>query len=247
MNNEIKYLEDASRIIKDKIKGLSTPPIYSVNDGIINITKYVASDFRILWILKESNDLQKEDGILCNKYWDLCEKINEMPWKDQKSIKAGLTVFRRLSYCSYYILNRHEYGGTIKQMNDAMWDAFKSTAYINVKKLPGTNSSDDIAIQSASNDNKQILMDQIKLFKPNIIIGCNTLRYFSKDFEFDINNKKFLSYPWLRKDQGYYPQKEKLYIDICHPAYRFKKITDEAFLQAIMFCFNDWIMNYRGK
>jgi len=249
MKDKIKNLENVSHDLKKRIKEIerTTPTISPITDGIINIEKYVKSDFRILWILKESNDLTRKEGVLSGGGWDLCKKIDEMTWSEQKKIKAGQTVFRRLSFCSYYILMKEELGEKTKQMSEEMWDAFKSTAYINVKKLPGISRVKDDVIQAAYDLDKEILHDQIKAFNPNIIIGCNTLGFFSKHFKFNRQDKKSFKdlhhyfSPW----KGYYPQKDRLYIDTSHPLK--PGITDEVFLKSILNCFNDWVLNYWGK
>lgn len=250
MNDKIRQLEESSLLLKQRINNdikSPSPTILPITDGIINIENYVNSDFKILWILKEPNDLEKKDDILSGGNWDLCDTINKFSWIEQSSRKGGRHVFRKLSYCSYYILNRHEYGEKINKMNEDMWNAFKSTAFINVKKLPGGSNVKDSVIKAAYKKNKEILHDQIDVFNPNIIIGCNTLGHFSKYFKFNRQDKKhFQNFNrWFSAWKGYYPQKDRLYIDTCHPLKW--GMTDHLFLHSVMACFDDWILNYRDK
>jgi len=65
--------------------------------------------------------------------------------------------------------------------NPDMLEAFKSVAYINVKKLPGLTKSNHYNISIAYNKYKNILLKQIKYYNPDIIIGGSTLHNFFPD------------------------------------------------------------------
>ena len=69
----------------NEIKG-PNKNILPISDGIINVEKYLKAKFKILWILKESNDVENGEG----GDWSLPEKINEKSWAEQSILKNRL-------------------------------------------------------------------------------------------------------------------------------------------------------------
>jgi hypothetical protein len=68
-------------------------------------------------------------------------------------------------------------------------DAFRNIAYINIKKIAGTRKSIDKVLKEAYERDKNILMEQINAYNPNLIIGGNTLHYFENDLDFRMQKK----------------------------------------------------------
>ncbi|MBU1082517.1 MAG: hypothetical protein KKB59_18670 [Spirochaetes bacterium] len=202
--------------------------IKAIYDGIIDTVKYYTAKYRILWILKEPNDLELKNNIVVGGGWDLCDVIKNISWLDQSKKKNGLTVFRRLSQCSNYILNTNNY--TENYSKEEMWQSFKSTAYINIKKTPGGKNVSNYEIQKAYIECREILHKQIESINPQIIIGCNTLSYFSSYYEFDKKKKIQFNNLKLAK-KGYYINNDKLFIDISHPLKH--GISDMDYLNSI--------------
>ena len=120
-----------------------------------------------------------------------------------------LVVARRVMEAAYKLLPESENS----------LEAFKSIAYINIKKIPGSVRSFQNEIKKAYNDYKDLLIEQIETYNPKIIICGNTLPYFSMDNYFGkINRKSFDTNPKSR--YCYYALKEKLFINTFHPAYK---------------------------
>jgi len=235
-NNYQKVSDDIKDLVRIQI--LSNPKIKPVLDGIINAGKYTNAKYRILWILKESNDVRNGVG----GGWDLCDVVNKMSWTDQKKKTAGRTVFKTLSLCSDFILNSESRNELNLDMNEGKWNYFKSTAYINIKKIPGTSKVSSSVIQKAYNNNSEILHQQIKDFNPHIIIGCNTLGYFSNYLGVKRENKIFFSGEAKKENKGYYATSDHLYIDTWHPNKR--DLSFKQFLINIKESVIDWEANY---
>ncbi|WP_162504625.1 hypothetical protein [Treponema endosymbiont of Eucomonympha sp.] len=190
---------------------------YSVIDGIIDIEKYVNAKPKMLWILKEANygGENHEHGNLLAYYRTATEA----------EIKKSPTT-KRVMLVSQRILS-----------NLAPLDAFQSIAYINIKKIPGGSEANNDEIQNAYNNHKDLLLEQIEAYKPNIIIGGSTLHYFAKDLPF----RELQPMPMANMSgYNYFCGKDRLYISAYHPAYWQGGMTDEMYRDSIYAAFSDW-------
>lgn len=169
--NEINALVN-KRMTSDN--GASGP----ITDGIIDVEMYLSAKQKILWILKEPYDDLDKDGNPCGGGWDLPDWIRKKT-RIQEFGKSQRT-FKPMTYVSWGILNGFSTWDTMDYVEDSpqMLDALKSAAYINVKKLPGRTRSFDRDLREAFEAYKDILLDQVKAFAPDVVIGGNTLQYF---------------------------------------------------------------------
>ena len=203
---------------------------YPILDGIIDIEKYLAAKFKILWILKEPYDDFDDDGTPFGGGWDLKEVI-----KSNNSIhnySGGKPTFKPMLYTSWGILNDFclwdDMGNVEKE--PSMLDALKSIAYINVKKLPGHKSSYYKVINDAYSQHKDILLKQIEFINPDIIIGGGTLGLFLDDL--GLSRKDAIRF----KGINYFIKDKKILIEAYHPAQR----TSTTGVKQEMYC-NDII------
>jgi hypothetical protein len=213
-----------------------SPSIGPISDGIINIQKYLASRFKILWILKESNDVRDGEG----GRWSLNKTIDKQEsWAEQ--VQTGRTTFQRMIYSSFGILNDFMRWKDIPEIgaNHHVWETIKEIAYINVKKIPGGTSAYPPEIQEAYLKNKALLLKQIDTYNPDIIIGGNTLKHFIEDLQIDENNKRTIG------GMEYFPINERLYINAYHPNVRGKTISEEDYCNNIILASKDWVENWK--
>lgn len=133
-----KKSEEIDIRVKNEIKS-ENPNLHPITDGIINIKEYNKAKYKILWVLKEPYYDKKENGIISGGKWDIKEVYNA---KTELNGKNGFNAktFYPMIYTSWAILNDFtETSNMIKDINDKsveMIDAFKRTAYINIKKIP---------------------------------------------------------------------------------------------------------------
>ena len=209
--------------------------IESVVDGIINIDKYLKAKYKILWILKESNDVLDGEG----GGWSLPEKLDELKFWDEQP-PGGKVTFQRMIYSSFGILNDFVLWNDMPSIyQKEVFKTIKEIAYINVKKIPGGNRANEKLIRQAYNENKDLLIKQINVYNPDIIIAGNTLHYFFEDlpipFENKISNSK----------TAYYPSDDKLYINAYHPAVRKVTIEEKDYCNDIILAVKDWTENWK--
>jgi hypothetical protein len=216
------------------VSGLKT-----MADGIINVEKYLSAKYKILWILKEAYvpwGPGKDGGqtmggwLLCNDFYNRCSR------KD--FVKSALG--RRELMVSHAILS---------DIPDEA-EAFKSTAVIEIKKIPngmtksgGGKYADWNELQKAYNVHKDILLEQIATYNPDVVICGNTLQFFEKD----LNYKEGIMVPLDLGKHNYYCLKDRVYINADHPAYLRKGINDKKYVSAIYDAFIDWRNNYNAK
>ena len=142
-----------------------------VFDGIIDVDRYYNTSIRILWILKEANSNESWT------YQDMFTNSNEL------NKNNGLAIFRRVVYTSYGILKAVD-----KEWKEYPWsndssaqDVLREIAYVNIKKVPGGNVSDDNEMRTAYLKNRELLHSQFELYNPQVVIFGNTLQYIQKE------------------------------------------------------------------
>lgn len=196
-----------------------------VLDGIVNVELYQDAPFKILWILKGVNQSKPENEIRGG--WDM-----------RKIMGKGVTEYPRwtrtylpIIYSTWGILHdfcKWEDVPYVEQ-KPAMIDELKKIAFINLKKLPGYSISDGPEIRNAYEKHKDIILEQIELFDPDIIIGGGTLYYLYKDLNLP---------PDIMEKKGSYIKNSKLYISHYHPNQRI--ISDEKYYNDILDPVKKW-------
>ena len=214
--------------------------IEPISDGVINPYEYFKAKIKVIWILKESNDLINGSG----GGWSLPEKINSLKnWQEQVATGSYIT-FQRMIYSSFGILNNFMLWKEMPQIYEqAVFETFKKIGYINIKKCPGISKAYKQEIQKAYNINKELLFRQLELYKPDIIIGGNTINHFFEDLNLKQNYKKI--FDSVTKNTAYYTWKGKLIIDAYHPAYFY--IKEEVYCNEIILVAKNWYKNLDEK
>jgi len=106
-----------------------------------------------------------ENGIPCGGGWDMSEVFEkDDAWKNR--------TWQPIIYASYGIINRCLWKDMDWIRDDtSMADILKKIAYINVNKMPGYTQSDGEKIRLAYTNWHDILLEQIKMYEPQIIIS----------------------------------------------------------------------------
>ena len=201
------FTEVCSEIEKSILENYHTDNENSlpITDGIVNIKNYLKAKYKILWILKEPYD--EDDGT--GGGWSLCRDF--LATTDfYKRIGRSRKTWHPIIYVSYGILNGFlRYSDMDSIRNDPrMVNVIKDIAVINIKKNPGfTRVYNYSNIWNAYQKNKEILLLQLKTYKPDIIIGGSTLHYFLEDLGVSVST----GFPYFIKDA-------KIFINAYHPA-----------------------------
>jgi len=141
-------------------------------DGVVNETCYLNSCVKILYILKEtwSKDNNKYSIVRDMNEW-ICRL--KKPFADKTLSKK---MFDRLSEWTYGILhNCSSYEKVKEKLNELPTYHYPlcCIGYINLSKLITQNSTTSNSdLEKYFNQNKELIKEQIKLLKPDVIIAC---------------------------------------------------------------------------
>jgi len=213
--NTISLLEKEEEQIQSEIeKHAQAPdddhlPIY---DGIVNVKRYLESDYKILWVLKEAYEKCDNTG----GGWKIISCIANDPNKNLYTdmVKAGWRTFEPIAYISYSIL--HDFISWTEMdsisENPAIADSLANIAYINIGKMPATPKSQMTSIAQHYEHWKKLLHRQIQSYRPDIILFGGTFSFFKNDLFIDESEIKRSEYfPYIVRGST-------VYFDIYHPS-----------------------------
>lgn len=189
-----------------------------IGDGISNIEEYYITSPKILWILKEAYG--KGGGIIADLFYP----------EFMLGTHRSLGTWHPIIYTSYAILNNnitcYDDMSFIRE-EPAMIDVLQKIAFINVSKFPGGTTSKNYKISQAYLQDKAVLLEQIKVFNPDIIIGGNTIKNFVPDLGLNEETRKYDEYIfWLKNG--------KIYIDADHPSRKRGIEWQEEYVDSIL-------------
>ena len=132
-----------------------------VYDGVANEQEYLSSERKILYLLKEVNDLGGGG-------WDLREYMREgarpQTWNNITRWTEGIRS-------NAHVLIWKDF---IKVSKERRTDALNSIAAINLKKSPGSHTTVSAELHRIATEDKYFLNQQFKLYNADIIICCGS-------------------------------------------------------------------------
>ncbi|MBE6038439.1 MAG: hypothetical protein E7218_04470 [Anaerofustis stercorihominis] len=179
-----------------------------IPDGIADETEYNSAQYRIIYVLKEVNG---------GKDWDLRSFINnggrESTWDEIARWTEGILNINRDIPWAELDSDRETNAKRRKKY-------LPKIGAVNIKKTPGTHTSDMKEISRAAARYKDALIEQITLYDPDIIIACATgkacreVNYF---YRREINDSD-----WKMTHKGiwYLDLEGKIFISFSHPEAR---------------------------
>jgi hypothetical protein len=152
--------------------GLSFNGLKPILDGVHDVSKYLESPTKVMWIMKEAYDDSDEKGNRGG--WSIFDILDE-----NKPIPQS---WYNIIYVTYGIFKKWETIDMYKISEDPpMKDVMSQIAYINLNKMPANKTSSDDLLEESYKHWKPILMAQIELYKPQVIIFGNTFKFFKDD------------------------------------------------------------------
>lgn len=192
-----------------------------IEDGIIcpeKFGKHPKSKHRILWILKEANDLSGGG-------WSLTDFLakREDP-EGLFSYNRWRSTFGLVIKVSYGLLNGFIGFDEIEKIDlKKASEILDYIAFINIKKVPGGSLA--YLPEIAKGINPQVIFKQINDIKPDIVIGGNTLWILA-------NNKLFLYSEELSEESWGLFKNKILWVNAYHPGIR--TITHKKYYSEII-------------
>lgn len=173
-----------------------------VSDGLINEEEYLASKIKILYVLKEVNDIGGGN-------WDLRSFVNngarESTWDNITRWTIGIrNIEREVTWDEIENISQ-----------DERKKYLRSIGAINLKKTPGDYICDENDLQKIANEDKKYLKKQISLYTPDLILCCGTSNIYHSIFTEPVN--------WKRTSRGvwyYHFENNRYLVSYVHPEAR---------------------------
>lgn len=174
-----------------------------VSDGLVSEQDYLNSDTKICIVLKEVNDPYGGG-------WDLREFLAEgarsQTWNN---VVRWINGIRNI--------NRDIPWQDFDEINEAdRQSSLKSICAMNLKKSPGTHTTDKASLNKVANEDRNFIEQQFSLYNPDITICGGTGDLFK-------DTAGLNEYEWKRTNRGiwWYERAPKKYvIAYCHPEAR---------------------------
>ncbi len=171
-----------------------------IEDGIIDIDRYLSSEKRIMLFLKEAYGEEEN--------WNLADIIRDN-WKGPK-----YKVFWTASYWIYLLntINHLEIPlfPSSEEKLDACRNYLLSSAIVNVKKSNGESLSTHEDIMEYALHDKKLILKQIRIIDPQIILCGNTKEFFDIVWDRELRA--------VEKTEFIYESDGKIIIDYWHPS-----------------------------
>lgn len=205
---------------------------YAQLDGIINMSEYIHSKPKILWILKEPNwgeeFLNLEEDKLNLTYKEVKELYKKAKQRKDdyypnipERYNDWKKTFKNICYVTYGIHNKiFDWNNLPNIDSNAKIDGcycINQTAIINVKKTPGSSKANHSQILKNYKSHKDLLIKQISIINPDIIINGSRV----DELFIDISGNNFKNYddygfPFSKKGKqliihSYHPQQRQIY------------------------------------
>ena len=182
-----------------------------IKDGIVDENVYELQKIKLLFITKEPNDPEQSDWDF-RKWWS-------------KEVKYSFS--HRICEWAFGFQRGFPPIVEIPYDNERRREIMKSIAFMNLKKSGGKANADYEEIKRVIVEERELLLKQIDIIKPNIIIGClgktDYWRYLFPTVEF--------------KDSGFDIKVARVgeykIIDYYHPSYRVPRSMSYALLSAV--------------
>jgi len=184
-----------------------------IKDGCPSPTIYENQKLKIVFILKEANfGLSYEE--------QNSKDYNQEPYDQRLELQEKpYPWWRKVSNWCLPIINQKMNWDSIISADIA--NALAAFAFIQLKKNAGGGTSDETSLWEAANSDKEEILTQLAIYKPNIIICCGVGEIFYKTV---LSGNDPLKY--TPNGVGYWKDimpndKAISIIDFCHPAARF--------------------------
>ncbi len=214
--------------IKKQYKPLIDGERLPILDGIIDISLYKKSHFKILWLLKDTNGFDENAEPNWNYRNAIYEATTNYEW-----FKNWNKTFTNIVYIAQMLHNNIQYDNLrfISGEHFKTATILNKQAYINLKKTPGAEKSKPYELNLYYNTYKQLLNDQISKIKPQVVICGSTFEYLD-EYKIGLKLKK-IKYGSILKSY-FDEEKQLLFIDTSHPNLRGRRIKSKEYCEEIV-------------
>lgn len=173
MHNKIEQYAQEKGLIKQR------PSLHPITDGVADINGYLSSSPKIMWLLKEPYDDFTANGNPKGGGWSFMDLFLE-----KSELWKNVTMWQLMIQTNYAIRNNLKWEELdYIADNSQMAQELKKTAYTNLSKMPYTKASPSKHLWKCYSVWKEIILEQIKLYSPDIIIFGYTFEFLKEDLQ----------------------------------------------------------------
>lgn len=174
-----------------------------VTDGIVDENQYLSSKYKILYVMKEVNG---------KGAWDLKDFVNQGGrWQTWDNVARRTQGILNLD-------TEYRWEDLSVNNKERRLTYLKKIGSINLKKTGGGYTSNIKEISKAAMENREIIKNQIDLYKPDLIICCGS----GEDLVNAIYDPKEIKWSITKRGVKYIKDEERLIISHAHPEARIK-------------------------
>ena len=217
------YIEDQAE--KTKIAKADFKPI---KDGVADLNGYLNSNLKVAWILKEPWDDEDANHRPKGGGWSLINDcFNHLTLESHKKNP----VWQKVAYVMYGFRNNQKWHDMPWIRNKPeMLNEIRSIAWLNASKMPGGKVSSDRYIRNEYNETwHPVLQEQLKVYKPDVIIFGKTFQHFYNEFENKLKIDKYCN-----QFLDFYVASNQILIDTYHPGRKGGAYVD-ALIEALTY------------
>ena len=231
----IKELKKKQNIINEKVMLLkdNVTGATAKVDGIVDIEEYLNASLRIMWVLKEVNS-PNDDGD-----WNMIDELTR--WSKDLIPSDFRKTFDNILYTTNGILTETQWENQPDQDGKdgaAITRQLLKIAYCNVKKVPGSSSTNMNALRTYYQNSDKHIVQQINEFEPQVMIFGGTYDILEPDLDvahFSDGGDHRL---------GIYTTSKQIILNAYHPQNR--SMTREDYCNSIINAVLDWKKNSRS-
>ena len=202
------------------------PVLEPFYDGVADVEGYLSSKPKIMWLLKEPWGEFTPAGRIKGELDFTYHFLKDDVWKDELMWQVIIQI-------NYAIRNNLKW----KELdfiadNKEMADEIKKTAYINLSKMPAKTISEDSHLKECYPLWKDIVLEQIKMYEPNIIIFGYTFEFFKDDLQ--ITSKPIFQTTSGKWNAHTYQKNNMILIDAYHPSRKGGECGSEDYVTAVV-------------
>lgn len=206
-----------------------SPELLPIYDGLLgNEKEWKKQDIRIMWVLKEAYSDFTPNGNPKGGGWSFCDEIVKADVSKENYFPLGRkrdskNTWLNILYVSYGILKGKkelkdvEFCEADNKQDDL--DILKKTAVINLSKMPGTTATNKSELRQKFTFWKDLVMEQINSYNPNIIIFGGTFEFFKME-DFGLNSgikSKYCDFKTNKYKTIVYKTDKAVLINTYHP------------------------------
>lgn len=207
MHEKIKQHAQELGLTKEKPQ---KPELKPMRDCVADIQGYLSTSPKIMWLLKEPYDKFTPSGKPTGGGWAFTDWFqDENFWETVDP--ENKAIYRNISTSSYNIHNNTS-KKSCELEEPEIQNTMKRIAFINMSKMPAGKTSPHNHLELCYPKWKDIVFEQIELYKPDIIIFGKTFGYFQESLQ--ISNKRMPT----KEKPIVYKKDNMILIDAFHPA-----------------------------